>query len=60
LGLSIGAAIDHAWLACATIATVGLMLSLRIFQDCATATATVVRALKQLGIEEIDGNGQIH
>jgi GT2 family glycosyltransferase len=60
LGLSIGAAIDHAGLACATIATVGLMLSLRIFQDCATATATVVRALKQLGIEEIDGNGQIH
>ena len=51
-GLSIAAALSHAWIAGATIATAGLMFFLRMFQDCATATAAVVRTLKQLGARE--------
>jgi len=51
-GLSLGAAFDQAWVASVTIAVASLMLCLRMFQDCATATAALVRALKQLGIEE--------
>lgn len=52
LGVSTGAASDHAWVASTAIAMGGLMLSLRAFQDCAAATAVVIRALKQLGIGE--------
>jgi GT2 family glycosyltransferase len=43
------AAFDRAWLASATITAAGLMLSLRMFQDCATATAAVIRTARALG-----------
>jgi len=49
---SAGAAFDHAWLASATIAGAAVIFCLRIFQDCATATAAVVRSLKELGFGE--------
>ena len=52
LGLSLGAVVSHAWLASLTFAIVGLLLSAHVFQDCATATAAVVRVLRQLGIRE--------
>ncbi|HEY7167613.1 MAG TPA: glycosyltransferase [Candidatus Binatia bacterium] len=52
LAFSLGAAVSHAWLASLTFAIVGLLLSAHVFQDCATATAAVVRVLKQLGIRE--------
>jgi len=52
LSISAGAALDRAWLASATIAGAALIFSLRIFQDCATATAAAVRALKELGYGE--------
>jgi GT2 family glycosyltransferase len=52
LVISAGAALDHAWLASATIAGAALIFSLRVFQDCATATAAVVRSLKELGFGE--------
>jgi hypothetical protein len=52
LTISAGAALDHAWLASATIAAAAIIFSLRIFQDCATATAAVARTLKAMGFEE--------
>jgi hypothetical protein len=52
LGLSIGAMLSHAWLASLALAALGLILSLHVFQDCATATAAVIRTLKQLGFAE--------
>jgi GT2 family glycosyltransferase len=52
LGIAVGAALDRAWIAAGTVATAGLVLSLRMFQDCATATAAVVRVLKKLGAGE--------
>jgi len=36
----------------ATIAGAAIIFSLRIFQDCATATAAVARTLKTLGFGE--------
>jgi O-antigen biosynthesis protein len=50
--LAIAAALDHAWLAAATIAGAGLVFSFRMFQDCATATAAVARAAAKLGFGE--------
>jgi GT2 family glycosyltransferase len=52
LGLSLGAVVSHAWLASLALAGVGLVLSLQVFQDCATASAAVVQTLEQLGISE--------
>jgi glycosyltransferase involved in cell wall biosynthesis len=52
LGIAVGAALDRAWIAAGTIASAGLVLFLRMFQDCATVTAAVVRTLKQLGARE--------
>ncbi|HEY2989179.1 MAG TPA: glycosyltransferase [Candidatus Binatia bacterium] len=48
-GLALAAAQSHAWLAAATIGCAGLSFSFRIWQDCARATAAVVRAAEKLG-----------
>jgi GT2 family glycosyltransferase len=52
LGFSVCAAFEHAWIASASFAATGLVLFLRMFQDCATATAAIKRALQKLGAEE--------
>ncbi len=52
LGLSTAAAFEHAWIPSASFAATGLVLFLRMFQDCATATAAIMRAFKNLGAEE--------
>jgi hypothetical protein len=52
LACSLGAAFEHAWIASASFAATGLVLFLRMFQDCATATAAIARALKKVGAEE--------
>ena len=53
LALSLGAAFVREWLPCASFAAVGLVLFLRMFQDCAAATAALTRALKRVGAEEV-------
>jgi hypothetical protein len=53
LAFSLGAAFAHAWIPTATFAATGLVLFLRMFQDCSTATAAIRRALKNIGAEEI-------
>jgi hypothetical protein len=52
LAFSLGAAFERAWVASASFAATGLVLFLRMFQDCATATAAITRALKKLGAEQ--------
>jgi hypothetical protein len=49
---SLGAAFAHAWVPSASFAITGLVLFLRMFQDCAAATAAVARALTEAGAEE--------
>ncbi len=45
--LASGAAFDQAWVAAAPLGLVVVMLALRALQECAAATATVLRALGQ-------------
>jgi GT2 family glycosyltransferase len=52
LGVAGAAAYEHAWIPSASLTIVGLLVFARIFQDCSTATAATIRALKQLGAEE--------
>ncbi len=54
LVFSMGAAFAHAWIPTATFAATGLVLFLRMFQDCATATAAIRRAFGNLGAEEAE------
>jgi O-antigen biosynthesis protein len=53
LVLSLGAAFVHAWVPSASFAATGLVLFIRMFQDCAAATAALTRALKGVGAEEV-------
>ncbi len=48
--LSCLAALDHALIACAVLAAPAVLLALRAFGDCASATASCLYALKQPGI----------
>jgi GT2 family glycosyltransferase len=52
LGFSVAAAFGRAWIPSAAFATTGLVLFLRMFQDCATATGAVRRAFSNVGAEE--------
>jgi len=52
LGMSLGAAHDHAWIASGAIGVVAAILFARIFQDCATAMSAVVSTLQRLGARE--------
>jgi O-antigen biosynthesis protein len=45
--LATGAALDQAWIASALLGLVTVMLALRMFQECARATAAVLRALQE-------------
>jgi GT2 family glycosyltransferase len=53
LVFSLGAAFAHAWVPSASFAATGLVLFVRVFQDCATATAALKRALQREGAEEV-------
>src|SRR6266540_3893834 len=46
--LSTGAALDHAWIACAVLGVMSLSLVLLTLQECAAATAAVFRALRAI------------
>jgi O-antigen biosynthesis protein len=46
--LSTGAALDHAWIACAVLGVMSLSLVLLTLQECAAATAAVFRALRAM------------
>lgn len=57
--LSLGAAVDGVWLACAILGTAAVLLSVLVIQDCATAVGILLRALDRqanegaaLGIDE--------
>jgi GT2 family glycosyltransferase len=52
LGMSLGAASDHAWIASAAIAVVAAIFFARSFQDCAAAMSAVVSSLKGMGAGE--------
>ena len=52
LGMSLGAARDHAWIASAAIAVVAAILFARSFQDCAAAMSAVVSSLRGEGAKE--------
>jgi len=43
--LSTGAAFDRAWAACTILGAAAVLLALRTLQDCASATAVILRAL---------------
>jgi hypothetical protein len=45
--LSARAAIDHAWMVAAILGTGAVLLALCTFEECAGATAAILRALKQ-------------
>jgi len=47
--LSIGAALSHAWVAGAMLAGAALLLTSRAVQECAGATAALLRALQMVG-----------
>ena len=46
--LSTGAALDHAWIACAVLGVMSLSLVLLTLQECAAAAAAVFRALRAM------------
>jgi GT2 family glycosyltransferase len=50
---SLAAAWARAWVPTTSFAATGLVLFLRMFQDCATATAATIRAVKRMGAEEV-------
>jgi GT2 family glycosyltransferase len=52
--LSTGAALDHAWIACAVLGVMSLSLVLLTLQECAAATAAVFRALHTMEQKEPD------
>jgi GT2 family glycosyltransferase len=52
--LSTGAALDRAWVACAILSATALPLALLTLQECAAATATLIRALRAAGEGEPD------
>jgi GT2 family glycosyltransferase len=52
LGISVGAAFAHAWIASGAIAIVVGILCTRIFQDSASAMWAVVDSLKRIGAKE--------
>jgi O-antigen biosynthesis protein len=53
--LSLGAAIDGAWLACAVLGSISLLLTLSTIRDCGTATGIVVGVLaRQVEESETD------
>jgi len=43
--ISIGAAVDRAWAACAPVTMMALLVGLSLLQECDAATATVLRAI---------------
>jgi hypothetical protein len=43
--LSLGAALDGVWLACAILGAAAVLLSVLVIQDCATAAGILLRAL---------------
>jgi hypothetical protein len=45
--LTTGATLDHAWLAAAILGGVTVMLALRMYQQCAGATAATLHALQE-------------
>ncbi len=45
--LAAGAALDQAWAASAALSLMAIMLALRLFQECASATAAVMRTIQQ-------------
>lgn len=52
LGCSVATVFARAWIPSASFATTGVVLFLRMFHNCATATAASMRAFQQLGAEE--------
>ena len=53
--LSTGAALDHAWLACAALSVESLLLILFMLLECATASAAVISALCTMEENLADG-----
>jgi cellulose synthase/poly-beta-1,6-N-acetylglucosamine synthase-like glycosyltransferase len=51
-GLSAGAALDQVWVVSAILGLPALLLALLVAQDCAAATAVVLRALRAMEAEE--------
>jgi GT2 family glycosyltransferase/exo-beta-1,3-glucanase (GH17 family) len=49
--IALGAAIDHAWVVSTILGVIAMLLALRVFQECATGTACLRRALEQLATE---------
>jgi hypothetical protein len=45
--LSLGAALDGAWFACAMLGAISLLLTVSTLRDCGTAAGIVVRVLKR-------------
>jgi GT2 family glycosyltransferase len=43
--LSLGAALDRSWLACAVLGAIALIFTLSAIRDCGTATGSIVRVL---------------
>jgi GT2 family glycosyltransferase len=52
--LSTGAALDHAWIACAALGVMSLSLMLLTLQECAAATAALFRAIRTMEQKEPD------
>ncbi|MGH9851222.1 MAG: glycosyltransferase, partial [Blastocatellia bacterium] len=53
--LSTGAALDHAWVACATLSAGALLLILFTLRECAGASAAVFNALRTMEEKAADG-----
>ncbi len=51
--LSIGAALDYAWLACASLGIVAMLLALRMLLECVKAIAAILRVLERLKKGEV-------
>ena len=51
-GLSIGAANDRSWVACAVVGAVALLMSACILRECAAATAAFLAAVRTIEREE--------
>jgi hypothetical protein len=54
VALSLGAALDRAWVACAVLGGVAVLVVLRTLQECAVASAAALGAIRELDEDERD------
>jgi O-antigen biosynthesis protein len=52
IAISVGAGSARAWIACAAVATMGLLLGLSVLQECEVAMALALRAIPERKIEQ--------